>query len=102
MAKSGPSLSSLFRAIAKAQDEGLDGDLVCIVHPRTWSAIFKELEGPPLVELSYSPGYQSIKIVADGCSMEIVPRRACERDNAYIMRKDDAVRALDLSTVLTA
>jgi hypothetical protein len=88
------SLAKIERAIALAVQKGLDGDVTCMVAPKTWADLLVEQAALRKYDSSYSPaqmdnGARSIKFYGQNGLITIEPSIYVKEGYAYILSMDD-------------
>lgn len=91
------SFTKVQSAIARAVEKGLDGKVLCLVNPRTWSNLLSDQAALRMYDQSYRSsemenGSQSIKFHGQNGEIEIEPSIYVKEGYAYILAVEDWVR----------
>lgn len=91
------TLAKLEKAVARAVEKGLEGDVVVLVNPKTWANLINEQAALRKYDQSYDPkvmenGARSIKFYAQNGVIEIEPSTYVKEGYAYLLAMDELMR----------
>lgn len=91
------SFNKLTKATARAVEKGLDGKLLCLVNPRTWSDLLNDQAALRRYDSSYSSsmieqGSKGIKFHSQNGEIEIMPSIYVKEGYAYLLATEDWMR----------
>lgn len=91
------SLAKVEKAIAKAVEKGLEGDVLLLVNPLTWANLLSEAVTKRSFDSSYSKeegvqGHKSLKFYGQNGMIEIEPSTYIKQGYAFILQLDDFMR----------
>lgn len=91
------SFAKIQDAIAQAVAKGLDGDVMILVNPKTWSDLLTEQAALRMYDSSYSSaksenGSKDIKFYGQNGMVEIVPSIYVKEGYAYVLCMDEFLR----------
>lgn len=88
------SFNKVNAAIARAVEKGLDGKVLCLVNPRTWSNLLNDQAALRKFDASYSAqkadvGHESIKFHSQNGEIEIEPSIFVKEGFSYLLAMDE-------------